>query len=457
MAIPAEFVPRPYQANGRDFFTRVPRGNYYADMGLGKTATILALIKALDLDDVLIVAPIRVAHEVWPREMAKWRQFQDLDIVPIRGTPDERSMLMLAPPRISTINYEQLIWLVNLLGEHWPFKTVIADESTRLRGFRTVKGTKRSNALSQTAHTRVERWINLTGLPNPKDLTDLWGPQWFVDGGESLGRSYSAFLQRWFYYEAAGGSSPYKKLKMFPSAKAEIESRIRKTTLSVRAKDWFDLEEPFENVVWVSLPDVARAPYRSMERQFYAELEKGTVTAANCAVRSGKLLQFASGAVYHADGSWSDVHDEKIEALRSIIEETNGANLLVVYQFRHELARLKKAFPSGVEIAARGSIDAWNAGKIRLLWCHPAQAGHGLNLQDGGHHIVYMSPTWDLELHAQVLERIGPVRQMQSGYDRLVYVHHVIARDTLDVVVKRRREQRADMVESLLEAMKDKL
>lgn len=448
--------PRPYQALALDFLARTPRANLYADMGLGKTSTCLELVRRLDLDDVLVLAPKRVAHEVWPVERTKWAPFGNLDIAAIQGLPGERhALLTLARPRIATINYDQLLWLVEWFGSRWPFKTIIADESTRLKGLRMVKGTKRSKALSEVAFDKVERWINLTGLPNPNGLPDLWGPQWFIDGGAALGRSYEAFTGRWCYFEATGGRGPYKKLKMFPHAQAEIEARMRPSTLSVRAKDWFDLEEPLENTVYVSLEGKARAHYKTMERNFYATLAEGLVTAANCAVKSGKLIQMASGAVYHAEDQWAPIHDEKIEGLRSIVAETNGANLFVVYQFIHERERILAEFPKAVDIKTPGAIVRWNKGEIRMLLCHPKSAGHGLNLQDGGHHIVYFSPTWDLELHAQVLERIGPVRQLQSGYDRPVYVHHLIARGTIDEVVKKRREDKADVVDALLEAMKE--
>jgi SNF2 family DNA or RNA helicase len=321
-----------------------------------------------------------------------------------------------------------------------------------LKGFRLRYSTKRSKALARFAH-RTDRWINLTGTPSPKGLTDLWGPQWFVDGGAALGRSYTDFENRWFYRQARGRTQ-YQEIKAHDWAQQDIENRLRKTTLSIRAKDWFDIKEPIENIVWVELPPAVRTQYKQMERHFYSEFERGAVTAANCAVKVTKLLQIVSGAVYHGDGAASWVHDAKIEGLKSIVEETAGANLLVVYQFVSELNRLVHAFPKAVDIRDAGAIEQWNAGDVRMLLCHPASAGHGLNLQDGGHHIVYFTPTWDLELYAQVLERIGPVRQMQSGYDRPVYVHHILARATVDTLVKTRREGKATLMELLLDALR---
>jgi hypothetical protein len=455
-----DFTPKPYQGVALDFLKATPRANLFADMGLGKTAVVLSLIREFGLDDVLVVAPLRVAKCVWPAEQHKWNQFQGLGVEWIGGTTTvaktERQIHLLATPRIATINYEILVKMMMELGTSWPFKTVVCDESRRLAGFRIRYSTKRSRALARYAHDRVERWINLTGTPNPNGLTDLWGPQWFIDGGKSLGRTYGDFQDRWFYRSPRRKTPQYAELLPHAHAQKEIEDRMRATTLSIRARDWFDVREPVENVVWIDLPASVRFKYREMERHFYAEFERGVVTAANCAVKVGKLLQIVSGAVYHAQGDPSLVHDEKLEALRSIAVETS-ANLLIVYQYVSELERIKRWFNDAVDIRDKGAIDAWNRGEISKLCCHPSSAGHGLNLQDGGHHIVFFTPTFDAELYNQVLQRIGPVRQLQSGYDRLVYVHHILARGTIDTAVKTRREGKETLMELLLDHMRGEL
>lgn len=448
-----DFVPQPYQGIGFNFLVQTPRGNLYADMGLGKTAMVLSLVKALALDSVLVIAPRRVAQEVWPAEIRKWTQFSDITYADLTGEVDEvrRMQELLAIPTLCTLNYEQIPWLLDTI-ETWPFKTVVCDESTRLKGFRLVRGKQRATALSFIAH-QTDRWINLTGTSCPNGLQDLWGQNWFIDGGEQLGRSYSAFEQRWFYREARAKGS-HQKVKPLPHAQEQIQCAMRATTLAIRTKDWFDIAEPVEHEVWVELPPDARVIYKTMEKKFFAEIEGGLVTAANCAVKSNKLLQIASGLVYDANGDARWVHNRKFEALRSITWETAGANLLVVYQYVSELRELLKEFPDARDINEPGVIAAWNKGQVRMLLCHPKSAGHGLNLQDGGHHIVYFTPTWDLELYAQVLERIGPVRQKQSGYDRNVFVYHLMARATMDEVVKQRRERKADLMDSVHEAMK---
>ncbi len=447
-----DFIPRLYQPPALNFLSCTPRANLYADPGLGKTAIILWLIETLGLEDVLIVAPWLVVREVWAREPKKWRQFEHLSVVPIIGEPQERSRAMLAPPRIAAVNYEQLIWLFYECGNSWPFKNVIFDESPRLAGFRLRKSTRRALALAQHAHTRIDRWVNLTGTPNANGYQKLWGPQWFVDGGRALGRSYGAYLERWFYYEASQRGL-YRKLKMLPGAQEDITGRLRLTTFAVRARDYFDVKEPIERTVWIDLPAESRVQYASMARHFYAELREGKVTAANCGVKSIKLRQFASGAVYYDREQYSIVHEERLAALESIVTELNGENLLIVYQFRHELEQIQKRFKYAVDIHAKDAIAYWDADQIPQLLLHAGSAGHGVNLQRGGHHIAYYSPYSDLELYIQVLERIGPVRQLQAGFDRPVYIHHIEARSTVDQLTRRSRETRADMMELFLEEM----
>jgi len=445
------FTPRSYQTIAKDFLKSTPRANLYADMGLGKTATILWLIEELDLDDVLIVAPKRVIENVWPQESELWDEFRGLNVHSIMGTDLERKRHLLSLPRVSCINYDNILWLMSHI-EDWPFKTVICDESTRLKGFRTTQGTKRSQALAKVAHVKVQRWINLTGTPNPNGYGDLWGQQWFVDGGQAMGRSFSACLQRWFYMDPLR-KGHYRKVHMLPGAQKEIDARLKPTTLAIRTADWFDLAKPIENVLYVDLPAPARREYARMERQFFAQLEGGVITAANAAVKSNKLLQLANGAVYHQDGRWSWVHDEKIEALRSVIEESGRANILLAYHYVSDVERLREVFPDAVEIREPGAVERWNKGEISLLLAHPKSAGHGLNLQHGGNTIVFFGDDWNLEDHLQILERIGPARQKQSGYDRPVFVHHILARNTLDEVVARRRTSKASLMECLLEAM----
>jgi len=447
------FSPRPYQVLIRDHILQTPRCAVWAGMGLGKTGSTLSALEALRLvddDPVLIVAPLRVAMTTWPEEARKWGF---APIMPVCGSePERRSALRLGHKFYST-NFEQLPWLVEHFGERWPFRTVVADESTKLKGFRLRQGTERARALGRVAHRKVERFIELTGTPSPNGLQDLWGQLWFVDGGARLGRTFDSFRQRWFEKSFDGFNITPKK-----HAQEEIQDLLRDVCLTIEAKDWFDLNDPIVNNIYVDLPVRARGLYRDMERQMFAEIEGHGVEAFNAASRTMKCLQLANGAAYIDDkGSWREVHDAKIAALDDVVEEAAGAPVLVAYHFKSDLARLQAAFPKGRPLDADPrTIADWNGGRIPVLFAHPASAGHGLNLQDGGNILVYFGHWWNLEERMQILERIGPTRQMQSGHDRPVFVHNIIARDTVDELVIERVKTKREVQDLLLSAMKGK-
>jgi SNF2 family DNA or RNA helicase len=427
-------------------------------MGTGKTVMVLTYLSGIMELPALVIAPLRVARSVWPEEVKAWPHLAGLRVQPVLGTPEQRAACLAQDAEVYTINYDNLPWLVEHTGEGgWFFRTVVADESTRLKGFRLTQGGKRAQALARITHSKVHCWVNLSGLPAPNGLTDLWGQQWFVDGGAALGRSFSGFQNRWF--QRAPGGGQYAPIVPLAHAQTQIEAAMRPTTLSILARDYFNIAEPIVTDVWVDLPLPARVQYKRMAKDFFTQLEKGVVSAATSAVKSNKLLQMANGAAYHEDGSYSWVHDEKIEALRSVVEEAAGAPVFVAYQFRSDLERIQKAFPQ-VRVLDRTDKKVekdWNAGRVPLLLAHPKSAGHGLNLQHGGNILVYFGESWNLEDTEQILERIGPVRQMQAGLNRPVFVYHLMARNTLDTAVRARRDSKMSVVESLLQAMKEEL
>lgn len=430
------------------------RWNLYADPGMGKTVVTLNLIESLGWDQVLIVAPLLVVREVWSKEPAKWAHLQHLKVTPIIGKPEDRQAIARFPPRVCATNYEQLIWLYRQLGDNWPFRHVIFDESTRLAGFRLRKSARQANAMAQVCHTQVESWVNLTGTPNANSYTKLWGPQWFVDGGAALGRSYEAFLYRWFYSEP-GQRGLYRQVKLLPGAEREIVERMKPTTCTVRARDWFDIKDPIERTLTIELPPSARKAYSTMHNRFFADLQAGRIVASNCGVKSVKLRQIASGAMYHdEDGNYEVLHTERLDALESIVQERTGQNLFVVYQFRHELQQIKARFKYAVDIHEPNAIANWTAGRIPMLLAQPRSAGHGLDLQHGGHVVVFYSPLSDRELYQQVLDRIGPVRQLQAGYDRPVFIDHIEARQTSDQACRAVCQGRGELMDAFLELMK---
>lgn len=449
-----KFVPRDYQQLITRYCIEQVRCNIWAGMGVGKTSSVIKALIEINDWPVLVIAPLRVAQSTWPDEVAKWDEFKHLKIVPILGTVTERTVAVRQKAHIYTINYENIPWLVEHFGEKWPFKTIVADESTKLKGFRSRQGTKRAKALAKVAHTKTKRFINLTGTPSPNGIADLWGQTWFIDAGKRLGNTFSSFSDRWFRPDYSGfGIIP------FDHSQKEVEDKLKDITISINAADYFDLKQPIVNNIYVSLPPRAIKLYRDMEKEMFMHLGGHDVTALNAASRTMKCLQLANGAAYVGDNAekWVEIHDVKLMALESVIEEAAGAPVLVAYHFRSDLQRLQKAFPKGKVLDRNPqTIKDWNNGKISVLFAHPASAGHGINLQDGGNIIVFFGHNWNLEEYQQIIERIGPVRQMQSGHKRPVFIHHIIAKNTVDEIVMARRETKRDVQDLLLEAMKNK-
>ena len=449
------FTPRPYQTLIRDHILDVPRCAIWAGMGMGKSCATLLACDALTLVEdspILVLAPKRVAQSTWPDEVSKWDSLQHLEVIPILGTLDERRAALRKPAQIHTMNYENLEWLVAYHGDKWPYKTVVADESTKLKSFRLRQGGSRARALGTVAHSKVKRFIELSGTPAPNGLSDLWGQVWMLDKGERLGRTFSAFTNRWFRTAPNGFG-----MVAMPHAQAEIQDKLRDICLTVDAKDYFDLKDPIVTDVFVELPMKARKHYAEMEKAMFTQFGDHGVEAFGAAARTQKCLQIANGAAYlhGSNEEWADLHDEKLQALESIISESGGMPILVSYSFKSDLARLKKAFPQGCELDANpATIKKWNAGKIPLLFAHPASAGHGISLQDGSNIIVFFAVDWNLENHLQIIERIGPTRQMQSGYDRNVFIYRILARDTVDEMVLERLSTKREVQDILLDAMK---
>lgn len=460
-----KYVPRPYQELLVEQFVNVERTAGWASMGCGKSAATLNAIDRLHLmgedHPTLVLAPLLVAKTTWPEEARKWDNLRHIRVVPVVGSEAERIRALNVDASIYTTNYENIPWLVEYLGARWPFKHVVADESTRLKSFRLRQGGKRAQALAQVAHTKIKRFIELTGTPSPNGLLDLWGQIWMLDAGQRLGRSYSAFRDRWFSADYDGYS-----YKPFAHSSDEIHNKLRDICLTVNAKDWFDLRDPIVTNKYVELNVRARKLYDDMERQFFLELEGHEVEAVHAASRSQKLLQLSNGAIYvdplvESDEEprarlFKEVHDAKIQALDSIVTEAAGAPVLVAYNFKSDLARLQKAFPNAKVLDPRDvttTMRAWNAGDIGMMLVHPASAGHGLNLQDGGNILVFFGLNWNLEQRLQVIERIGPTRQMQAGHDRPVFIYNIIAKDTIDELVLARVETKREVQDILLEAM----
>lgn len=461
----------------------------WAGMGLGKTGSTLIALETLSIlgEEVypaLVVAPIRVAQNTWPSEVEKWPDhLSDVTVSVAIGTPAQRVAALQRPAKIYTINYDNLSWLRKYYdGEPFPFKTIIADESTRLAGLRASvqtqtggkpvkpfiagQGSVQAMNLLRLSWAYKTFFIELTGTPATKGLEKLWGQLFFMDYGKRLGRTFSAFEGRWFAIRK--NESNYVQRVPFAHSDAEITRAVADICRAFDAKDYYDVREPIVRQIWVDLPPKAREQYNEMERTFYTKIEGHEVEAFNAGTKSGKLSQLANGAAYVGDADdidddsgerpWVTVHDEKLDALESIVEEANGMPVMVVYWFKSDLARLRKRFPRGRVLDKKKSTeDRWNAGEIPLLFVHYQSAGHGVNLQDGGNICAIFGMTWSLDLYLQVIERIGPMRQLQSGYDRAVFVYQILARNTIDEDMLDRMNTNKSILDALREGVKRRI
>lgn len=453
------FTPRPYGQIITDHILDVPRCGVWAGMGMGKTVSTLNGLDTLQLLDsrpVLVVAPLRVAATTWPDEAKKWAHLQHLHVLPIIGSERARLTALRQDANIYTINFEQLPWLVQQYEKRpWPFSTIVIDESTKLKGFRLRQGTQRAKALARVAHTQCERFVELTGTPSPNGLADLWGQVWFLDKGERLGRTYDAFRQRWFEKSHNGFTITPKD-----HAQEQIQRALADLCISIDAKDWFDLRQPIVNNIYVDLPAKARAKYEDMEKRMFMELSGHEVEAFGAAARTVKCLQLANGAAYVGEDNkeWVEVHDVKLQALEEVVEEASGMPVLVAYQFKSDFARLQKAFgDSAIALNSTEGLRRAQRGEGKVWLGHPASMGHGVDgLQEHSNIMAFFGHDWNLENRLQIIERIGPTRQMQSGKDRPMFIHNIIARGTVDEMVIERVETKREVQDILLAAMKRK-
>lgn len=485
---------------------RVLRCAVWCFMGGGKTSSVLMVFDTLLLAGLMkkaiVFAPLRVARDTWPNEAKKWKQFAGMRIAFLEWTPAEREFLRarstylrllkrdekckedatkaakaaalaLRPAAMSArlkvletvdvqcVNYDLVQQLAAIFGNAWPWDMVVADESTRLKGLRVKQGAKRAAALAKIAHTKVKRWINLTGTPSPNGLVDLWGQTFFLDAGHRLCKSFDAFQNRWFGYkrvkDAANPGKVYVERIVFPHAQTEIEALLKDICLSLDPKDWFDLREPIVHTIEVELPERARRHYREMEKKMYTEIQGLGIEAFAAAAKSMKCLQLANGFIYTNDKEtkWVEVHDEKLDALESILEESAGMPVLVAYQFKPDLVRLKKRFPDGLDLSTKDGMRRAMTGEGRVWFGHAASMGHGVDgLQYHSNIMVFFAHWWDFEQRLQIIERIGPMRQLQAGFDRPFFIYNIIASRTVDETVLKRIETKRSVQDLLLEAMK---
>jgi SNF2 family DNA or RNA helicase len=477
-----EYKPRVYQGRMHGFAFDKRRANWWAGPGTGKTSTGLWFFDTLrwfgEARRLLVVSTKRICKTVWGREKDKWDQFKHYSMAVAIGTPDQRLKALALNADITTINYDNLQWLAETVGhDDWPWDTVIADESTKLKSMkisiqhhhksgkmflRSGGGSKRAAELAKVSHRKVRNWLNLTGTPTPNGLLDAYGEMWFIDGGARLGRTFTAFKERWFYPERPAGDPFTVNWVPKPHAEAEILGLMNDVTISIDARDYMELPDTVINPVMVPLPEKVRGLYRQMEKEFYIEIEGKDIEAFNSGAKSMKCRQLASGAVYAKPDEigdaapWLWVHDEKMDALHDIVDELNGEPILIAYQFRSDLERLMKEFPKGRYFDdSNQTLDDFIAGRIPQLFIHPASGGHGIDgMQAVCNHIAFFSQTFNAEEYLQVIERIGNVRQVSAGYFRNTFVHLLIAENTVDELAAKRIAAKVEAINRRKDSMK---
>lgn len=372
---------------------------------------------------MLVIAPLMPAKHTWPEEIAKWDHTRGLRVSMVMGTAAERERAVCRRADVYVVNRENVAWLVESFGRRWPFPTVIVDELSSFKS-RTAK---RFKALKRV-RPQVRRIWGLTGTPAPNGLMDLWAQMSLIDRGERLGARIGQYRERYFVPGARSGHVVYD-WALRPKAEEAIYARIADVALSMRAADELELPGRVDNVVEVALAEPELRAYRAFERDQVADLGGQEVTAASAAALANKLLQWANGAVYDDEGGAVETHTGKLEALARIVEEAQGQPVLCFYAFRHDLERLQAAFPEAEVLGAGadGLVARWNAGEVPLLLAHPQQAGHGLNLQRGGHTVAWFGLTWSLEAYMQANARLD-----RQGQRSCVVVHHLVAKGTAD-------------------------
>jgi len=441
------YTPHDYQKYATEWILQKEKCGIFIDMGLGKTVAALTALEKLkydyfDVGRVLVIAPLRVAENVWDAEIQKWDHLNHLTVSKVLGPEKKRLKALNTEADLHIINRENVEWLVKLYEKDWPFDTVIIDE---LSSFKSNKA-KRFRALRKV-RPFIKRLIGLTGTPAPNGLIDLWPQLYLLDGGERLGKTITGYRERYFVPDRRSRDVIFS-YKPRPGAEETIYNKISDICVSMKSEDYLQLPDRIDNTIDVYMPDQAKKKYDQLERDKLLPLLESDVEAGTAGVLANKLLQMAGGAVYDEYGKPEVMHSAKIQALEETIEAANKKPVLVFYNYRHELDRIQKKFGARVMDTAV-DIDAWNKGEVPVMLAHPASAGHGLNLQAGGNIIIWFGLPWSLELYQQANARLH-----RQGQTEKVIIHHLVTKDTVDedvMVVLGNKESGQD---ALLEAVK---
>ena len=446
-----KFVPYPYQEAAIRWVLDRPASGLFLGMGMGKTVVTLTAINELLFDRleaarVLVIAPLRVARDTWAREAAKWDHLQRLRVSVVLGDARERLAALERPADVYVINRENVPWLCETLFD-WPFDMVVIDE---LSSFKSVQA-KRFKALRKV-RGYIRRIVGLTGTPAPNGLIDLWPQIYLLDRGERLGKTVGAYRARYFTPDRANGHIVYS-YRLLPGADETIQARIADICMSLRKEDYLSLPGQLYETVEITPPPALLKQYRQFEHDRIMEAMDGDgeIVALNAAALTGKLLQFANGAIYYDNGNPHLIHNLKLDALEDLIEAANGEPVLVFYAFKHDRDRIMRCIPCR-ELTTSEDIDAWNRREIPVAIAHPASVGHGLNLQEGGHIIIWFGLTWSLELYQQANERLN-----RPGQTHVCRIYHLVLKGTHDERVLAALERKDTSQRALIDALRGTL
>lgn len=422
-----QFNPYPFQSAGIEWVVHRNACALLWGMGTGKTVTTLTALDCIlndYLEDgpVLVIAPKRVAENTWAREAQKWDHLQHLRVSKVMGTQKQRAAALNAEADVYVINRENVVWLTEYFDGKWPFPIVVIDE---LSSFKSQQA-KRWKALRRV-RGRIRRVIGLTGTPRPNALEDFWPEIYLLDGGERLGRTLSAFRARYLLPDKMNGHVVYS-YRPRDGAEDEVYRLLSDVCMSIRKEDVLTLPGQVYSDVIVEPSASLLKQYKKFEREQVLECldDNGEIVATSAAALTNKLLQFANGAIYDEDGIAHPIHELKLEALEELIEAAGGEPVLVLYAYRHDAERIRQRIDCRA-LDKPADIDAWNRGEIPVALAHPASIGHGLNLQDGGHIIVWFGLSWSLELYQQANERLN-----RPGQKSVCRIYHIIVKGTHD-------------------------
>lgn len=444
------FQPHSYQKHAIDKVIENEKYGLFLDMGLGKTVSTLTAfseLQLLDTEKMLVIAPLNVAKDTWADEISKWDHLKHLRVSKILGTPKQRLAALNKDADIYITNKENTKWLCDQYKEEWPFDMVVIDELSTFKN----PSSQRFKAIKKKLPL-VKRFVGLTGTPSPNSLLDLWAQVYLIDRGERLETAFSRYRERYFRATHQVSDHVYN-WELREGSEDLIYKQIEDIALSMKASDYLDMPERIDTKQVVTLSNKERKLYDELEKYYILEDETdGTIVAQSGASLSQKLLQLSNGAVYTDDEDVRHIHERKLDKLEEIIEEAQGQPILLFYNFRHDRDRILERFDDVITLDDSNYKAKWNSGKAKILLAHPASAGHGLNLQQGGHIIVWFGLTWSLELYQQANARL-----YRQGQEHTTIIHHIMTDNTIDQRVYKALQNKELTQDELMKAIKARI